>query len=180
MNFPPNNSINIEALMLALFQQDESLPEDIERSIDRLKDAAFMKGDVEASEQIREVIRQSPELDASYKAADRYLDSQHNAQHRTKALAATFPNPDRLSWVFYTKILPSNDWVSTTKNVSKQSTAFDYQWRERGNSIVSMICGSSFLGVMLAQIPGAIVGALLGAIVGWFITEPKNASRNLR
>ena len=180
MNFPPNNSINIEALMLALSQQDESLPEDIEQSIDRLKDAAFMKGDVEASEQIREVIRQSPELDASYKAADRYLDSQHDAQHRAKALAATFPNPDRLSWVFYNKILPSHDWVSTTKNVSKQSIAFDYQWRERGNSIVSMICGSSFLGVMLAQIPGAIVGALLGAIVGWFITEPKNASRNLR
>ena len=49
MNFPPNNSINIEALMLALSQQDESLSEDIERSIDRLKDAAFVKGDVEAS-----------------------------------------------------------------------------------------------------------------------------------
>ena len=180
MNFPPNNSINIEALMLALSQQDESLPEDIERSIDRLKHAAFIKGDVEASEQIREVIRQSPELDASYKAADQYLDSQHNAQHRTKALAATFPNPDRLQWIFYNQILNSHDWVNTTKTVSKQSTTSDNQWRERGNSIVSMICGSSFLGVMLAQIPGAIVGALLGAIVGWFITEPKNASRNVR
>ena len=33
MNFPPNNSINIKALMLDLSQQDESLPEDIERSI---------------------------------------------------------------------------------------------------------------------------------------------------
>ena len=180
MNFPSNNSINIEALMLALSQQDESLPEDIERSIDRLKDAAFRRGDVEASEQIREVMRRFPQFNDSYLAADQYLDRQHNAQHRTKALAATFPNPDRLSWIFYDQILPSENWVSATKTVSKQSTTSDNQWRDRGNSIVSMICGSSFLGVMLAQIPGAIVGALLGAIVGWFITEPKNTSRNSR
>jgi hypothetical protein len=176
MNFPPNNSINIEALMLALSQQDESLPEDIERSIDRLKDAAFMKGDVEASEQIREVIRQSPELDASYKAADQYLDSQHNAQHRTKALAATFPNPDRLSWVFYDQILPSHDWVNATQHFIAQKNTQDTdqpEWIRRGNSIVTMISGGAFLGVMLAQIPGAIVGAIVAGIFGWITSKPK-------
>jgi hypothetical protein len=180
MNFPPNISINIEALMLALSQQDESLPDDIARSIDQFKEAAFLNGDVEASERIRALIRQLPELDASYRAADQYLDSQHNAQHRTKALAATFPNPDRLQWIFYNQVLPSNNWVTATKQVSKQSIASDNQWRERGNSIVSMLCGSAFLGVMIAQIPGAIVGAIIGAIVAWFITEPQKASRTLR
>jgi hypothetical protein len=180
MNFPPNNSINIEALMLALAQQDEPIPEDIERSIDQLKDAAFLKGDTQASEQVREIIRQVPALDASYRAADQYLDTQHNAQHRTKALAATFPNPDRLPWIFYNQILPSHNWVNQAKSVSKQSIASNNQWRDRGNSIVSMICGSAFLGVMLAQIPGAVGGAIIGAIIGWFITEPKNASRNAR
>ena len=176
LSMPPNNSINIEALMLALSQQDESLPEDIERSIDRLKDAAFMKGDVEASEQIREVIRQSPELDASYKAADRYLDSQHDAQHRAKALAATFPNPDRLSWVFYDQILPSHDWVNATQHFIAQKNTQDTdqpEWIRRGNSIVTMISGGAFLGVMLAQIPGAIVGAIVAGIFGWITSKPK-------
>ena len=169
MNFPPNNSINIEALMLALFQQDESLPEDIERSIDRLKDAAFIKGDVEASEQIREVIRQSPELDASYKAADRYLDSQHDAQHRTKALAATFPNPDRLSWVFYNQILPSHDWVNQAKTVTLKKQSTKTIW-DNFDQIAIMGAGGAFLGSALAQLFGGgllhLIGAIIGAIVG--------------
>ncbi len=54
------------------------------------------------------------------------------------------------------------------------------QWRDRGNSVVSLICGCIFLGVMVAQLPGAIVGGVLGAIVGWVITEPKKASQDLR
>ena len=50
------------------------------------------------------------------------------------------------------------------------------KWIRRGDSIVIMICGFSFLGVMLAQIPGAIVGAILGAIVGWISSKPKPKS----
>ncbi len=180
MNFPPNPSINIEALMLALSQQDEPIPDDITQSIAALKDAAFRQGNPEATEQIRTLIRQHPPLEASYNSAYQYLDSQYDAQQRAKALGATFPQPDRLPWIFYNKVLPSSNWVSAAKQISKQSSASDTQWRERGNSIVAMICGSAFLGVMLAQIPGAIVGALLGAIFGWLTTEPKKASQDLR
>ena len=178
MNFPPNTSINIEALMLALAQQDESLPEDIERSIDRLKDAAFMKGDIQASEQIREVIRQSPELDASYKAADRYLDSQHNAQHRTKALAATFPNPDRLSWVFYNKILNSHDWVNQVKSVTTAPQPTETNWDRMERALV-MMTGGVFIGGSIAQIPGAIVVGIFAAIYGWCVSlDAKKSVRN--
>ena len=47
------------------------------------------------------------------------------------------------------------------------------KWILRGDSIVSMIIGGAFLGLMLAQIPGAIVGAIFGAIVGWLSSKTK-------
>ena len=47
------------------------------------------------------------------------------------------------------------------------------KWILRGDSIVSMIIGGAFLGVMIAQFPGAIVGAIFGAIVGWLSTKTK-------
>ena len=47
------------------------------------------------------------------------------------------------------------------------------EWIRRGNSIVTAIIGGAFLGVMIAQIPGAIAGAIFGAIVGWLSTKPK-------
>ena len=47
------------------------------------------------------------------------------------------------------------------------------KWIIRGNSIVTAIMGGAFLGVMLAQFPGAIVGAIFGAIVGWLSTKTK-------
>lgn len=169
MNFPPNSSINIEALMLALSQQDESLPEEIERSIDRLKNAAFMNGDVEASEQIREVMRRFPKLDDSYMAADQYLDRQHDAQHRAKALSATFPNPDRLAWTFYNKILPSHDWVNQAKSVTTAAQPTETNWDRLQRSLV-MMTGGVFIGGSIAQIPGAIVVGLIAAIYGWCIS----------
>ena len=46
------------------------------------------------------------------------------------------------------------------------------EWVRRGNSIVVMISGCAFLGVMLAQMPGAIVGAIVGAIFGWVTSKP--------
>ena len=177
-SMPPNTSINIEALMLALSQQDESLPEDIERSIDRLKDAAFMKGDVEASEQIREVMRRYPEFNASYMAADRYLDSQHNAQHRTKALAATFPNPDRLQWIFYNQILNSHDWVNQAKTVTTAAQPTETNWDRMERALV-MMTGGIFIGGSIAQIPGAIVVGIFAAIYGWCVSlGAKKSVRN--
>jgi hypothetical protein len=174
MNFPPNTSINIEALMLALSQQDEPLPDDITQSIAALKDAAFRQGNQEATEQIRTLIRQYPPLEASYNSAYQYLDSQYNAQQRAKALGATFSNPDRLPFIFYNQILPSQDWVSAAKQLTQSRRETEQpEWIRRGNSIVAMISGGAFLGVLLAQLPGAIVGAIVAGIFGWITSKPK-------
>ncbi len=177
MNFPPNPSINIEALMLALSQQDEPIPDDITQSIAALKDAAFRQGNQEATEQIRTLIRQYPPLEASYNSAYQYLDGQYDAQHRAKALGTTFPNPDRLPWVFYNQILPSNDWVNQVKSVTTaQSTVTVWDRIER--SLVLMI-GGVFIGGSLAQIPGAIIVGIIAAIYGWCVAiEPNKAVRN--
>ena len=47
------------------------------------------------------------------------------------------------------------------------------RWILRSNSIVTAIIGGAFLGLVLAQFPGAIVGAIFGAIVGWLSTKTK-------
>jgi hypothetical protein len=48
-------------------------------------------------------------------------------------------------------------------------------WIRRGNTIITMISGGAFLGVLLAQIPGATVGGTIAGIFGWFISKPKTA-----
>ena len=47
------------------------------------------------------------------------------------------------------------------------------RWILRSNNIVTAIIGGAFLGLMLAQFPGAIVGAIFGAIVGWVSSKTK-------
>jgi hypothetical protein len=137
-----------------------------------------MKGDLQASEQIRNIIRQVPALDASYKAADQYLDAQHSTQHRTKALAATFPNPDRLPWIFYSQILPSHNWVNQAKSVTTIAQPTESTWDRLERSLI-MMAGGVFIGGSIAQIPGAIVVGVVAAIYGWCVSiEPKKAARN--
>jgi hypothetical protein len=41
---------------------------------------------------------------------------------------------------------------------------------ERGNRVVILASGGAFLGVLLAQLPGAIVGWIVIAIYAWFTT----------
>lgn len=41
---------------------------------------------------------------------------------------------------------------------------------ERGNRVVQLASGGAFLGVLLAQIPGAIVGGVSVAVYAWFTT----------
>jgi uncharacterized membrane protein YjfL (UPF0719 family) len=48
-------------------------------------------------------------------------------------------------------------------------------WIKRGNMIVTMTCGGAFLGVLLAQIPGAIIGGILACLLGWFTHQLKTA-----
>lgn len=168
MNFPPNSNINIEVLMLALSRQDEPIPEGITQAISALKDAAFHQGNPEATGQIRTLIRQHPPLETAYNSAYQYLDSQYSAQRRAKALGATFPNPDRLQWTFYNKILPSHDWVKATRAITERSSPAPF-WENLDRTAI-MGAGGAFLGSALAQLFGGgmlyLIGAMIGAIVG--------------
>ena len=47
------------------------------------------------------------------------------------------------------------------------------EWIRRGNSIVAMISGGAFLGVLLGQLPGAIIGAIAAGFFGWHSSKPK-------
>jgi hypothetical protein len=49
------------------------------------------------------------------------------------------------------------------------------EWIRRGNTIVTMVSGGAFLGVLLAQFPGAIVGAIVAGIFGWYTSKSKTA-----
>jgi hypothetical protein len=39
---------------------------------------------------------------------------------------------------------------------------------QRGDRIIALASGGAFLGVLVGQIPGAIVGGLLAAFYAWF------------
>lgn len=40
-------------------------------------------------------------------------------------------------------------------------------WNQ-GDRIVALVSGGAFLGVLLAQIPGAIIGGLLAGVYAWY------------
>jgi hypothetical protein len=53
---------------------------------------------------------------------------------------------------------------TTTQNSSKQRSKL----LERGDRVVTLASGGAFLGVLIAQIPGAIIGGLFAGIYAWF------------
>jgi hypothetical protein len=173
MNFP-NDIINLEALMLALAQQPQDLPPPLQRSLQQLS----LLHQPTAPEDLRNLIRQYEPLEKGYQAAIAQLDQDYVAQERSKSLIATFPNPTNLDQQFIQLILPAENWVTAVRRLTttpQPTVAAEPTWMQRGNTIVIMISGGAFLGVLLAQLPGAILGAIAAGLFGFYTTRSKVA-----
>jgi hypothetical protein len=167
-----NQTIDFEALLYALDRQTEPLPTDLQHSLTEIGRSLHEKRP-DSAHQLRELIQQYLPLEIEYKNALAQSDARYASQQRTKNLGSTFLPTSGLDDLLIGRVLATNDWVATAKKfifnqtVPKQRS----QFLERGDRVVTLASGGAFLGVLIAQIPGAIIGGLLAGIYAW-ISSP--------
>jgi hypothetical protein len=164
-----NQTIDFEALLYALAQQTESLPKDLQQKLTKMG-RSLRENNTDDYHQLRGLIQQSPALEIAYKKALEEWDDNYSSQERMKSLNATFHRTLGLDDSFINSILSTEDWViSTKKNTSSQRFPKQRsQFSKRGDRVLTFISGGAFLGVLIAQIPGAIIGGLCAGIYAWF------------
>ncbi len=161
-------TINLEALLYALAQQTEPLPATLQNCLTGIDQFSHE----DQSIQLLELIQQYSPLETAYKnALDKWHES-YESQQRTKSSGASFTVISKPDDLFIHSVLPTNDWVKSAKKIisSYSSPKQRSNVLERGDRVVTLASGGAFLGVLIAQIPGAIVGGLLAGIYAWFST----------
>jgi hypothetical protein len=186
MNVPhvPKTVIDLEALLYALTQQTEPLPEPLQRSLQETG-RSLQQGHLDAARQLRELLKQHPPLEATYQATLEDWDAHYASQERAKSLTATFQTTSGLDSLFVHEIVPTMDWIAMAKQVAHHpSTAHAMETRstrfwDQADRVVVVIAGGVALGSAIAQLPGAMVGGVLAAGYGWYISVAKpKAARN--
>jgi hypothetical protein len=164
-----NQIIDFEALLYALDRQTEPLPTDLQHSLTEIG-RSLHEDRTDSARQLRALIQQYLPLETEYKNALSQSDACYASQQRTKSLGANFSPISGLDDLLISRVLATNDWVTTAKKVIFNQTAPKQrsQFLERGDRVVTLASGGAFLGVLIAQIPDAIVGGLLAGIYAWF------------
>jgi hypothetical protein len=170
MNFI-KDTIDLEALLYALAQQSDSLPPALQVSLTKIGRDLETTPSEEKAIELRELIKSDESLELAYQNGLVVIDRAYNSQERTKGIGATFPSRLELEDLDFSAILTSHNWVNAAKQaiyIKSSSPAKRSQFLLRGDRVVTLASGGAFLGVLIAQIPGAIIGGLLVGIYAWF------------
>jgi hypothetical protein len=164
-----NQTIDFEALLYALAQQTEPLPKDLQQKLTKMS-RSLRENNTDDYHQLRGLIQQFPALEIAYKRALEEWDKNYASQERAKCLDATFHRTSGLDDLFINSVLSTEDWVISTKKIisSRRSPKQRSQFLKRGDRVLTFTSGGAFLGVLIAQIPGAIIGGLFAGIYAWF------------
>jgi hypothetical protein len=164
-----NQTIDFEALLYALAQQTEPLPTDLQHSLTEIG-RSLHEDRPDSARQLRALIQQYLPLENEYKNALAQSDARYASQQRAKILGARLSPTSRLDDLLINRVFATNDWVTTSKKVVFNQTVPKQrsQFLERGDRVVTLASGGAFLGVLIAQLPGAIIGGLLIGIYAWF------------
>jgi hypothetical protein len=164
-----NQTIDFEALLYALDRQTEPLPTDLQHSLTEIG-RSLHENRPDSARQLRALIQQYLPLEIEYKNALAQSDVRYASQQRTKSLGASFSQTAGLDDLLISCVFATNDWVTTSKKVVFNQTVPKQrsQFLERGGRVVTLASGGAFLGVLIAQLPGAIIGGLLIGIYAWF------------
>jgi len=178
-NNATNNAIDLKALLYALTQQREPLPQPIQNSLQEAGQA-LQQNQPDAAYQLRERLKSYSPLDAAYRSALQDFDRQYASQQRTKSLGVAFPNGAGLDWLFINDVIPASDWVFTAKQIlqAQQSESPRDQLWARINRIALMTLGGISIGAAIAQLPGAIVLGIIATLSGWYYEFPRKPAPN--
>jgi hypothetical protein len=158
----------IRAFLMAIAQLDQPIPEEIQQVIDRAKDAIAHQSPEAAAAELDTLANQSS-LRSLYTTSWQQLTEQYQAQERSKSLAWAEALPtDNLDQIL--QLLNNPEAMPTDQQASSQQSIRPDFWK-RGDRVVTLASGGAFLGVLLAQIPGAIIGGLAAALYAWFTAE---------
>jgi len=171
----------LEAFLRAVSQMEKPLSPDLHQEIRRVG-RALENHELDVIRQIPNLVERDVVLNTKYKTAYRSLQKQYQAQERTKSLVIAVngsTSVDLESQI--AQILNADDIFEAAQRfvsrldsqLADPSKQTDF-WK-RGDRVIALASGGAFLGVLLAQIPGAIIGGLLAAIYAWF-TAPKTKS----
>lgn len=175
MNYPHDATVDIDALMLALTRQSQPLPHELQQQLTQTGEG-FVANRPEAAKTLRDLIRSYSPLEAAYFDILKQWDKEYSSQERAKSLSAAFHMSQGFGFVFAQDILPTDDWVEAAQRMTRSSAQLSKNtasWIKRGNTTITMISGGAFLGVLLAQVPGAIIGGIIAGIFGWLTSKPK-------
>jgi hypothetical protein len=113
----PKTIIDLEALLIALAQQTEPLPEYLQRSLKEIE-RLLREEQPQAATQLRQLVKDYPPLEKAYKKAIRELDAAYANQERAKSLSVIFPDSLDFESLFINDVIPSQDWVKTAQKLA--------------------------------------------------------------
>jgi hypothetical protein len=113
----PKTIIDLEALLIALAQQTEPLPEYLQRSLKEIE-RLLREEQPQAATQLRQLVKDFPPLEKAYKKAIEELDAAYANQERAKSLSVTFPDSLDFESLFINDVIPSQDWVKTAQKLA--------------------------------------------------------------
>ncbi|WP_139374346.1 hypothetical protein RVR34_25190 [Microcystis aeruginosa FBCC-A68] len=113
----PKTIINLEALLIALAQQTEPLPEYLQRSLKEIE-RLLREEQPQAATQLRQLVKDFPPLEKAYKKAIEELDAAYANQECAKSLSVTFPDSLDFESLFINDVIPSQDWVKTAQKLA--------------------------------------------------------------
>jgi hypothetical protein len=190
----PKAIIDLEALLIALAQQTEPLPEYLQRSLKEIE-RLLREEQPQAATQLRQLVKDFPPLEKAYKKAIEELDAAYANQERAKSLSVTFPDSLDFEALFINDVIPSQDWVKTAQKLAgsplpplirgvptgggiplDQEGADSPRFWDKADRLMVVTVGGAALGGSIAGVYGAVIGAILAAGYGWYITFRKTKS----
>ncbi|NCR54187.1 MAG: hypothetical protein GPJ10_12475 [Microcystis aeruginosa L211-07] len=190
----PKAIIDLEALLIALAQQTEPLPEYLQRSLKEIE-RLLREEQPQAATQLRQLVKDFPPLEKAYKKAIEELDAAYANQERTKSLSVIFPDSLDFESLFINDVIPSQDWVKTAQKLAgsplpplirgvptgggiplDQEGADSPRFWDKADRLMVVTVGGAALGGSIAGVYGAVIGAILAAGCGWYITFRKTKS----
>ncbi|NCR41131.1 MAG: hypothetical protein GPJ21_15460 [Microcystis aeruginosa W13-11] len=190
----PKTIIDLEALLIALAQQTEPLPEYLQRSLEAIR-RLLKEEQPQAATQLRQLVKGYPPLEKAYKKAIRELDAAYANQERTKSLSVIFPDSLDFESLFINDVIPSQDWVKTAQKLAgsplpplirgvptgggiplDRGGADSPRFWDKADRLMVVTVGGAALGGAIAGVYGAVIGAILAAGCGWYITFRKTKS----